>query len=121
MSDHELAILGLVVGLVGIVAGVFTGFYFYLKARERIDPRYMLRYEPLLGSSNDAMKDVSVLFKNAKVANLNRCTLIIWNKGNRVITHDAVAENDKVKVRLPEGATALQHLELACHIALGEP
>lgn len=107
MSDHALAVTGLVVGLVGIVAGMLTAYYFYLKARERVDPRYLLQHEPLVGSSSGAMTEVSVLFKGAKVTNLNRCILAIWNRGNRVITRDAVPEHGKLKVCLPEGATAL--------------
>lgn len=107
MSDHELAVTGLVIGIAGIVAGILTGYYFYLKARERIDPRYVLQYEPLVGSSSGAMKDVSVLYKDNKVANLNRCVLVIWNRGTRAIIRDAVADNDKIRVCLPEGATAL--------------
>lgn len=107
MSDHELAVTGLVLGLVGIVAGILTSYYFYLKARERVDPRYVLQHRPLVDSSSGAMTEVAVLFKGSKVTNLNRCILAIWNRGTRVITRDAIAENDKVRVCLPEGATAL--------------
>lgn len=107
MSDHALGVTGLVVGVVGIVIGVLAAYYFYLKARERIDPRYLLRHEPLVDSSSGAMTNVSVLFKGATVTNLNRCLLVMWNRGNRVITRDAIAQNDKVRVCFPEGVTAL--------------
>lgn len=107
MSDHQLAVTGLAIGIAGIVVGILTGYYFYLKARERIDPRYLLQYEPLVGSSSGAMNDVSVLYKDTKVSNLNRCVLVIWNRGTRAIARDAIANNDKVRVCLPEGATAL--------------
>jgi hypothetical protein len=95
MSDHALGVTGLVVGVVGIVIGVLAAYYFYLKARERIDPRYLLRHEPLVDSSSGAMTNVSVLFKGATVTNLNRCLLVMWNRGNRVITRNAIAQNDK--------------------------
>jgi hypothetical protein len=107
MSDHALGVTGLIVGVSGIVIGVLCAYYFYLKARERVDPRYLLRHEPLVESSSGAMTDVSVLFKGNTVTNLNRCSLVIWNRGNRVITRDAVAQNDKVRVCFSEGATAL--------------
>lgn len=107
MSDHSLAVTGLVVGLVGVISGILAAYYFYLKARERIDPRYILRHEPLVDSSSGAMAEVSVRYRDAKVTNLNRCLLIIWNKGNRVITRASVAENDKIRLGLPDDATAL--------------
>lgn len=107
MSDHELAVLGLVIGIAGILAGVLTSYYFYLKARERADPRYLLQFEPLVGSSSGAMKDVSLLFKGVEAADLNRCILVLWNRGAKVITHDAIAENDKIIVHLPDGSAAL--------------
>jgi hypothetical protein len=107
MSDHELAVTGLIIGIAGIVAGILASYYFYLKARERIDPRYLLQYEPLVGSSSGAMRDVSVLYRDTEITNLNRCVLAIWNRGTRAITRDAVAENDKVRVCLPKGASAL--------------
>jgi hypothetical protein len=100
-------VVGLFVGVAGIVAGIITGYYFYLKTRERIDPRYVLQHEPLVGSSSGAMTEVSVLFRGTKVTNLNRCILAIWNRGTRVITRNAVPEQDKVKVQLPENAMAL--------------
>jgi hypothetical protein len=107
MSDHALAVIGLIVGVVGIVIGILTGYYFYLKSRERIDPRYLLQHEPLVGSSSGAMTEVSVLFRGTKVTNLNRCILAIWNRGTRVITRGAVPEHDKIKVQLPEKTIAL--------------
>jgi len=107
MSDHALGVTGLVVGLVGIVIGVLTAYYFYLKAQERVDPRYLLQHEPLVDSSSGAMTDVSVLFKGVRVTNLNRCLLVIWNRGSRVITRDAIAQNDRVRVCFPEGVMAL--------------
>lgn len=107
MSDHALGVTGLVVGIAGIIIGVLAAYYFYLKAQERADPRYLLQHEPLVDSSSGAMSDVSVLFKSIKVTNLNRCLLVVWNRGNRVITREAVAQNDKVRVCFPEGVTAL--------------
>lgn len=60
-----------------------------------------------VGSSSGAMKDVSVLYKDTKVTNLNRCVLVVWNRGTRAIARDAIADNDKVRVCLPQDATAL--------------
>lgn len=37
MSDHSLAIWGFIIGLGGILIGVITAYYFYLKARIRIN------------------------------------------------------------------------------------
>jgi len=107
MSDHALAMVGLIVGVVGIAAGILASYYFYLKARERIDPRYLLQHEPLVGSSSGAMAEVSVSFRGNKVTNLNRCILAIWNRGTRVITRDAVPEHDKIEVQLPDNTVVL--------------
>ncbi len=107
MSDHELTIISLILAIFGIVVGILTGYYFYLKAKERIDPQYILRYGPFAGNSSGAMKNISVLFKGVEIGNLNRCIVAIWNRGNRVIMKDAIAKNDEIKVHLPEGAIAL--------------
>jgi len=107
MSDHELTIISLILAVFGIVVGVLTGYYFYLKAKERIDPRYVLRYGSFVGNSSGAMKDISILYKGVEIGNLNRCIVVIWNRGNRVIMNDAIAKNDEIKVHLPEGAIAL--------------
>ena len=107
MSDHALAIWGFVVGLGGILIGIITAYYFYLKARIRIDPRYGIRHEPLVDSSSGAMADVSVLFKGNKVTNLNRCNLVILNRGTQAIARDAIAESDKVRVCFPNDAKVL--------------
>ena len=107
MSDHALAILGLVVGIGGIVAGIVTAYYFYLKAQLRIDPRVMIRHEPLVDSASKAMTDVSVSFKGDKIENLNRCILVLYNTGNQAIPNEAIAKNDLLRVHFPEGALAL--------------
>jgi hypothetical protein len=107
MSEHELAVIGLIVGVIGILIGILTSYYFYLRARERIEPRYFLQHEPLLGSSSGAMKEVSLRFKGNEVTNLNRCILVIWNKGKRTLLRSAVVDTDKVRVRLPEGCKGL--------------
>ena len=85
MSDHALAVIGLIVGVAGIAVGFLTSFYFYLKAREKVDPRYLLSFEPLVSPSSGAMKDVSVLYNDTKATNLNRCMLLIWNRGRKAI------------------------------------
>ena len=107
MSDHALAVIGLIVGVAGIAVGFLTSFYFYLKAREKVDPRYLLSFEPLVSQSSGAMKDVSVLYNDTKATNLNRCTLLIWNRGRKAIAHESVAERDNIRVRFPDGTKAL--------------
>ena len=107
MSDHALTVISLVVGVAGVAAGFLTSFYFYLKAREKIDPRYLLSFQPLVSQSSGAMKDVSVLYNDKKATNLNRCVLLIWNRGRKAIANDSVAERDRVRVRFPDGAKAL--------------
>ena len=107
MSDHALAIWGFTIGLGGILIGIITAYYFYLKARIRIDPRYAIRHEPLVDSPSGAMADVSVLFKGNRVDNLNRCNLVILNSGTQAIARDAIAESDKVRVCFPSGAKVL--------------
>ncbi len=107
MSDHALAIWGFIVGLGGVLIGIITAYYFYLKARIRIDPRYAIRHEPLVDSSSGAMADVSVLFKGNKVTNLNKCSLVIMNRGTQAIARDSIAESDKVRVCFPNGAKAV--------------
>jgi hypothetical protein len=67
VSDHALAVIGLIVGVAGIAVGFLTSFYFYLKAREKVDPRYLLSFEPLVSPSSGAMKDVSVLYNDTKL------------------------------------------------------
>jgi len=50
--------------IAGIAVGFLTSFYFYLKAREKVDPRYLLSFEPLVSPSSGAMKDVSVRYND---------------------------------------------------------
>jgi len=107
MSDHALGVAGLILGIAGILIGSATSYYFYLKGRERIEPRYVLQHEPLLGSSSGAMDEVALLFKGQKIENLNRCLLLIWNRGSRTLSGTAVVESDKIRVCLPEGSKAL--------------
>lgn len=107
MSDHALGVTGLVLGVVGILIGLLTSYYFYLKSRERIDPRYFLQHKPLLGSSSGAMDEVSLLFKGEEITNLNCCVLVIWNRGFRTLPKSAVVDSDRVRVCLPEKSKAL--------------
>jgi hypothetical protein len=107
MSDHALGVTGLVLGVAGILVGLLASYYFYLSGRERIEPRYLLQYEPILGSSSGAMDEASLLFKGEEIVNLNRCILVIWNRGSRTLTKSAVVDSDKVRVCLPKGSKAL--------------
>jgi hypothetical protein len=107
MSDHALGVAGLILGIAGILIGALTSYYFYMKSRERIEPRYLLQHEPLLGSSSGAMNEVTLLFKGQKITNLNRCLLLIWNRGSRTLSRSAVVDSDKVRVSLPEGSKVL--------------
>lgn len=107
MSDHAIGVLGLVVGVFGIFVGLGAGYYFYIKARERVIPRYLLNYGPLLGQTSDAARRVSFLFDGEKIENLNRCLLVLWNKGSRTLLRSAVVESDRIRIVFPEKATAL--------------
>jgi hypothetical protein len=107
MSDHALGVVGLIVGIVGILIGLLVSYYFYLKSRERIEPRYVLQHEPLLDSSSGAMAEVSLLFREEAITNLNRCLLFIWNSGSRTLLKSAIVDSDQLRVCLPEGSKAL--------------
>jgi hypothetical protein len=53
------------------------------------------------------MRDVELMYKRQKIINLNRCLLILWNKGSRALLRAEVVNNDPIRIVLPEDANAL--------------
>jgi hypothetical protein len=107
LSDRAIGTLGLLIGIAGILIGAAVSYYFYRKGRERVDPCYLLQHSPILGESRSAMRDVTVMYKGREITNLNRCLLILWNRGSRPLLRGSVVNKDPIRVVLPDGAKAL--------------
>lgn len=112
MSDHALAVLAAVIGIAGILIGFFISYYFYVKGKERADPRYVWGYGPLLKGhqqykAGDMTQHVSLLINGERVEDLNRCLLALWNKGSRTLRGSDIVDSDQTRVVFPAGSRVL--------------
>jgi len=107
MSEYDMGVIGLVLGVLGILAGVATSYYFYLRAREVVDPRYALARSQLLPASSDVAERLKFFYDGVEVTNLNICSVILWNRGRRTLSGTDIAPRDPLRVELPEGCRAL--------------
>jgi hypothetical protein len=103
MSDHAVAVLALIFGILGIP----VSYYLYIKGKEKVDPRYILTYEPLLGETSDFGEHVSFLVNGEEVERLNRCVLAFWNKGSRTLRGSDIVHNDQARVVFSAGSRVL--------------
>lgn len=60
-SDHAIGVIGLILGVFGIVSGFAASYYFYLKAREKADLRYILNHRPILRQREDSPQRISFM------------------------------------------------------------
>jgi hypothetical protein len=73
LSDHAIGVIGLILGVVGILSGFAASYYFYLRAREKVDIRYILNHRPILRQRDDSPQRISFMLNGVVVERLNRC------------------------------------------------
>jgi hypothetical protein len=101
VSDHALAVLGLVTGVVFGLAALVSGFYLYRKGLERIDIRYLLGYETLF-DGRAFEPPLVVTYGAARGASiLRRCSVALWNVGRRTVRARDIDDSDPLRVEIP--------------------
>jgi hypothetical protein len=107
LSDHAIGIIGLVLGVVGILCGFAASYYFYLKAREKVDLRYILNHRPILRQREDSPQRISFMLNGVVVEKLNRCNVVVWNRGSRTLAGSDIVLSDPLAVSFSDGVSTL--------------
>jgi hypothetical protein len=103
LSDHAIGVTGLILGIVGILAS----YYFYLKAREKVDLRYSLNHRPILRQRKDSPQRISFMLNGVLIEKLSRCDVVVWNRGSRTLAGSDISPSDPLAVSFPAGVAIL--------------
>jgi hypothetical protein len=108
IAEHDwLGIAGLVVGIIGIVLAI----YFYYRSKRKVRISYTVDRTQLLGGhANVLPQEVTISYGDAKINNLTKDNLIIWNSGTEPITRTNIIS--PTLICLPDDLKLLKISEL---------
>ncbi|WP_213150463.1 hypothetical protein [Stutzerimonas balearica] len=99
--------VGSLIGVAGILAGLFFSYKF---SRKSPRPAYQRSYLTLLGKEEDNLPDeVEVFYQGSKVERLTKSKIVFWNDGNEVLERSKFVSSDPVTVAFPQGTNILSY------------
>ncbi len=88
--------------LILAVISLSASFLFYLKSRKEIKPCFGTRSFQLISESVSNIKDIDIIFKGVKVANLSTTKIAFWNEGRSTLNKSDVAQSDPLRVSISD-------------------
>ncbi|MCI3197645.1 hypothetical protein GXP75_18610 [Bacillus sp. HU-1818] len=95
--------VGSLIGIIGIIIGIFISFYFYTKGRIKRDFAYLLNTRRVVGKDNFAAEDIEINVKGKSVNTLDNTIIKIRNNGNQTINGQDISAKDPIRLEVSSG------------------
>ncbi|MCY8484294.1 hypothetical protein MOC97_02105 [Bacillus atrophaeus] len=95
--------VGSLIGIIGIIIGIFISFYFYSKGKIKRDFAYLLNTRRVVGKDNFAAEDVEITVKGKSVNTLDNTIIKIRNNGNQTINGQDISAKDPIRFEVSSG------------------
>ncbi|QAW01710.1 hypothetical protein ES969_17640 [Bacillus subtilis] len=89
--------VGSLIGVIGIIIGIFISFYFYSKGKIKRDFAYLLNTRRVVGKDNFATEDIEITVKGKSVNKLVNTIIKIRNNGNQTINGQDTSVKDPIR------------------------
>jgi len=99
--------VGSLIGLIGLTGLIIT---FFLYRASRIGPRPVYQYQGfrLIGREKQALpEEVSILYKDKKVARLTKTHIILWNSGKATVNGESIMAGDPLRLEFSKDSEVL--------------
>lgn len=94
------ATLGTILGVLGIVIGIVTGYIFYVKGKRIKEASWSIDGSNLIKGYSSLFEDLEIKYKGTNIENLTVSRLVFWNNGNEVIDSTDIQTAIPVSIRV---------------------
>jgi hypothetical protein len=102
-----IGVLGLVVSIIGILAGIVTAYYAWNLTAKRLSSQK--RNSVLLDPQKQALLNkLEIFFSGTRINNLSQADCTVWNSGRAVIYGSDVKSPNGITISFPAGTEILE-------------
>jgi len=106
-------IIGVTIGIIGIIIGIFGSYYFYRKSLREKAPCWVIRSNNLIKGFSSRFQNLQVLFKGKQVENLTISKVMFWNDGAETIKNDDIETVNRIRISTTKEVSLLDAKILA--------
>ncbi|MBN8236847.1 hypothetical protein JF544_16435 [Halobacillus kuroshimensis] len=86
--------IGVLIGLIGIVIGIYS----HRKATMGARLNYNIKSSEIIGANNDVSDEIEIYYRGVSVPRVIKSYIVLWNSGNKTVDKKEVVPGDPLKI-----------------------